>query len=99
MLHDAFWLSATDATPLFVNHWAPEQAPRAAVMLAHGKDDHTANFNQYKAMVAALDAQGRPAELFAVPGEGHGFVNPDNRAELFRRVQAVLDKYIGPGSH
>lgn len=72
---------------------------RVPVMLAHGKDDHTANFNQYKAMVAALDAQGRPAELFAVPGEGHGFVNPDNRAELFRRVQAFLDKYIGPGSH
>ena len=69
------------------------------VMLAHGKDDQTANFNQYKAMVAALNSQNRPPELYAVPGEGHGFVNPENRAELFRRVQAFLDKYIGPNAH
>jgi len=72
---------------------------RVPVMLAHGKDDQTANFNQYKAMVTALASQGRPAELFAVPGEGHGFVNPENRAELFRRIQAFLDKHIGPGAH
>ncbi len=69
------------------------------VMLAHGKDDQTANFNQYGSMVAALQTQGRPAELFAVAGEGHGFVKPENRAELFRRIQAFLDKHIGPGSH
>lgn len=72
---------------------------RVPVMLAHGKDDQTANFNQFKAMVGALEAQGRPAEVFAVPGEGHGFVNPDNRAEMYRRVQLFLDRYIGPGSH
>lgn len=68
------------------------------VMLAHGGDDRTADLNQYKAMVAALKAAGNPAEVFFVPGEGHGFYKPENRAELFRRMEAFLSRHIGPGT-
>ena len=68
------------------------------VMLVHGSDDKTADLNQYKAMDAALRAAGKPAETFLASGEGHGFYKPENRAELFRRMEAFLGKHIGPGS-
>jgi len=68
------------------------------VMLVHGKDDKTAEFNQYKTMEAALRTIGKPAETFVVAGEGHGFVKPENVAELYERMEAFLDKYIGPGA-
>ncbi|MCC7095753.1 MAG: S9 family peptidase [Thermomonas sp.] len=71
---------------------------RVPVMLSHGGDDRTADLNQYKAMVAALKAAGNPAEVFFVPGEGHGFYKPENRAELFRRMEAFLSRHIGPGT-
>ena len=67
-------------------------------MLVHGSNDHTADLNQYKAMAAALKGSGKPVETFLAPGEGHGFYKPENRAELFRRMDAFLKKYIGPGT-
>jgi dipeptidyl aminopeptidase/acylaminoacyl peptidase len=66
------------------------------VMLVHGTSDKTADFNQYKAMVDALEEAGKPAETFVVKGEGHGFTKPEHQAELYRRIAAFLDKYIGP---
>lgn len=68
------------------------------VMLVHGRDDKTADFNQFKSMEAALKAQGKRVETFVVDGEGHGFVKPENRAELYKRMEAFLGKYIGPGA-
>jgi dipeptidyl aminopeptidase/acylaminoacyl peptidase len=67
------------------------------VLLVHGRDDKTADFNQFKAMEAALRAQGKQVETFVANGEGHGFVKPENRAELFRRMEAFLARSIGPG--
>lgn len=79
---------------------AVSPAKRAAeikvpVMLVHGKDDKTADFNQYKTMEAALREAGKPAETFVVPGEGHGLVKPENVAEFYRRMETFLDKHIG----
>jgi dipeptidyl aminopeptidase/acylaminoacyl peptidase len=67
------------------------------VMLVHGGDDKTADLNQYKAMNAALKAAGHPAETLFVPGEGHGFVKPENVTQLYKRMEAFLAKNIGPG--
>jgi dipeptidyl aminopeptidase/acylaminoacyl peptidase len=66
------------------------------VMLVHGTSDKTADFNQFKAMDAALRDAGKPVETYVVRGEGHGFVKPEHQAELFRRISAFLGKYIGP---
>jgi dipeptidyl aminopeptidase/acylaminoacyl peptidase len=66
------------------------------VMLVHGTSDKTADFNQYKAMVSALEEAGKPAETYVVKGEGHGFTKPEHQAELYRRIAAFLDKHIGP---
>jgi dipeptidyl aminopeptidase/acylaminoacyl peptidase len=66
------------------------------VMLVHGTDDKNTDINQYKAMNNALHDAGKNAETYLVSGEGHGFVKPEHQAELFRRVTAFLDQYIGP---
>ena len=68
------------------------------VLLVHGGDDKTADLNQYKAMAAALRGSGHPPETFLVPGEGHGFVKPENVTEFYKRMEAFLDKNIGPGA-
>jgi dipeptidyl aminopeptidase/acylaminoacyl peptidase len=71
---------------------------KVPVFLVHGSADTTASFNQYKAMEAALRKNGTPAETMVAPTEGHGFVKPENIAELYRRMEAFLDKYIGNGA-
>ena len=69
---------------------------KVPVMLVHGTSDKTADFNQYKQMVSALEDAGNPAETYVVKGEGHGFTKPEHQAELYRRIVAFLDKHIGP---
>ena len=54
--------------------------------------------NQFHAMDGALRDAGQPAEVVLGAGEGHGFSKPENIAELYRRMEAFLDKYIGPNA-
>ena len=65
------------------------------VFLVHGKADDNVGMNQFRAMEGALKDAGRPPEVMLGAGEGHGFANPQNIAEMYRRMDAFLDKYIG----
>lgn len=67
------------------------------VLLIHGEDDKRAPFAQAKAMRAALDAAHKPYEWLSKPGEGHGFYDEKNNVEFYNRLQAFLEKNIGPG--
>ena len=67
------------------------------VLLIHGEDDKRAPFAQAKAMRAALDAAHKPYEWLSKPGEGHGFYSEKNNIEFYNRLQAFLEKNIGPG--
>lgn len=71
---------------------------KVPVMLVHGKADDNVRMNQFRAMEKGLKDVGQAPEVFLGAGEGHGFSNPDNIAELYRRMETFLDKYIGPGS-
>jgi dienelactone hydrolase len=68
------------------------------VLLVHGEDDERAPFAQAKAMRAALDAAHKPYEWLAVSGEGHGFYKKENVITFYNRLQAFLEKNIGPGA-
>ncbi|KRE85355.1 prolyl oligopeptidase [Rhodanobacter sp. Soil772] len=68
------------------------------VLLIHGEDDKRAPFAQAKAMRAALDAAHKPYEWLSKPGEGHGFYDEKNNIEFYNRLQAFLEKNIGPGA-
>ncbi|WP_426688976.1 alpha/beta hydrolase family protein [Rhodanobacter ginsengiterrae] len=67
------------------------------VFLIHGEDDQRAPFAHAKAMRAALEAAHKPYEWMSKPGEGHGFYDEKNNIELYTKLQAFLEKNIGPG--
>ncbi|MGH8352346.1 MAG: lysophospholipase [Pseudomonas sp.] len=67
MRHDAFWLTASDATPLYVNHWFADQPPKAVLMVAHGMAEHS---GRYARLGEALVQAGY--QLYAHDQRGHG---------------------------
>lgn len=68
------------------------------VFLAHGKDDKRAPFAQAEAMRDALKAAHKTVQWMAINGEGHGFYTEKDRAAFLSKMQAFLEKYIGPGT-
>jgi dipeptidyl aminopeptidase/acylaminoacyl peptidase len=68
------------------------------VFLIHGKDDQTAKVDQFHAMEDALQAAGKKPLTLLIEGEGHGFYNPANVADLYKRIDAFLKESIGPGA-
>lgn len=66
----------------------------APLLIVHGRDDATVPYEQAKVLIAALDRAGKPYELMAKFNEPHGIYNYKNRIELFRRVEAFLDKHM-----
>lgn len=71
---------------------------KVPVLLVHGEDDERAPFAQFKAMAAAFDAVHKPYEKLTKSGERHGFVKPENVEEFYTKLQAFLDRNIGPSA-
>jgi alpha-beta hydrolase superfamily lysophospholipase len=67
MHHETFWLNASDATPLYVNHWFADEAPKAVVMIAHGMAEHS---DRYARLAQALVTAG--FAVYAHDQRGHG---------------------------
>jgi dienelactone hydrolase len=63
------------------------------VLLIHGRDDSIATYANYTKMAGALEKAGKPFESLVKPGEGHGFYNELNQAEVYERMAAFLKKY------
>lgn len=81
--------------------WSPAQNVekiKVPVFLAQGSIDRRVPMEQFNAMKSAFQARGTPVETMVASGEGHGFYKPENRAELYRKMEAFLAKYIGPGA-
>lgn len=69
---------------------------KADVMIVHGGIDQRVPIAHAEALRKELDERGKSYEWLVKQKEGHGFVNVDNREELYRRLLAFLDKNIGP---
>jgi len=67
MIHDTFWLTASDHSRVFVNQWLPDTPPRALILLAHGMAEHS---GRYERLAAALCAVGYG--VYAPDLRGHG---------------------------
>lgn len=67
MFHETFWLTSTDATPIYVNRWYPAQPPKAVLMVAHGMAEHSGRYGRF---AEALVAAG--FEVYAHDQRGHG---------------------------
>lgn len=80
--------------------WSPAQnvdKVKVPVFLVQGSIDQRVPMAQFNALKNAFAAAGTPVETMVVQGEGHGFYKPENVAELYKRMEAFLGKYIGPG--
>ena len=67
MIHDTFWLTASDRSRLFVNQWLPTPPLKAIVLLAHGMAEHSA---RYQGLAQKLCEQGYG--VYAPDLRGHG---------------------------
>ena len=81
--------------------WSPAENVsriKIPVFLIGGMVDRRVPMAQFNALKSAFTANGTPIETMLGSGEGHGFYKPENRAELYRRMDAFLSKYIGAGA-
>jgi dipeptidyl aminopeptidase/acylaminoacyl peptidase len=60
----------------------------------HGEADVRAPFRQYELAVEILKKNNKVFESKSYPGEPHGFRNPANRIDMYRRLEAFFDKYL-----
>lgn len=84
-----------------IRAWSPAQnvdAIKVPVMLVQGAIDRRVPMDQFNALRRAMEKAGVKAETMVASDEGHGFYSPRNRAELYRRMEAFLGRYIGPGA-
>lgn len=66
----------------------------APVLIQHGERDVRAPFLNFELAVAAFEEHGIEYEAHTYP-EGHGFRDPENRIELYRRVEDFFGKHLG----
>lgn len=71
---------------------------KVPVMLVQGGSDFRVPMDQFDAMVDGFRKAGVNVETMVVKGEGHGFYKPENRAELYRRIEAFLARNLGSGT-
>jgi dipeptidyl aminopeptidase/acylaminoacyl peptidase len=74
-----------------LSHIAKVKAP---VLTLHGEADVRAPFEQYTMLVTELKKHGKTFESHSYPGEPHGFRSLKNRADLYVRAEAWMDKYL-----
>lgn len=68
---------------------------RAAVLLIHGGKDKRAPKEQAFRMKEALEKAGHAPEWYYVDYEGHGFYDTANQTEVYQRLEAFFNKYLG----
>lgn len=69
---------------------------KVPVFLAHGSIDRRTPPIHAEMMRDALKKAGNPPEWMYVEGEGHGFYAEKNRKAFYEKLEAFLNKYIGP---
>lgn len=89
MRHEAFWLTANDATELYVNHWSNDEQPMAIVMIVHGMAEHSLRYARF---AEALSAQG--ISVFALDLRGHGRTAAQGTLGYFAGEQG-WDRVVG----
>jgi dipeptidyl aminopeptidase/acylaminoacyl peptidase len=66
------------------------------LFIVYGGADKRVVPENAKELMTALDKAGKQYEVMYEPNEGHGFTKPEHNFELYTRMLAFFDKYIGP---
>jgi dipeptidyl aminopeptidase/acylaminoacyl peptidase len=64
------------------------------LLIMHGEADVRAPFRQYELAVEILKKEGKVFASKTYPGEPHGFRNPENRVDMYQRLEAWFGKYL-----
>jgi dipeptidyl aminopeptidase/acylaminoacyl peptidase len=67
---------------------------KTPLLVMHGEADVRAPYRQYLLAIDTLRALGKTFESKSYPGEPHGFRDPANRIDMYRRLEAFLDRYL-----
>jgi dipeptidyl aminopeptidase/acylaminoacyl peptidase len=67
---------------------------RTPLLVMHGEADVRAPYRQFQLAVDSLRAFGKTFESRSYPGEPHGFRDPANRIDMYRRLEAFFDRYL-----
>jgi dienelactone hydrolase len=67
---------------------------KAAVFIAHGKEDRRVPFEQAEALKEAMDEHNKAYEWYVKGSEAHGFADEGNRAEYYQKVSEFLSKHL-----
>ncbi|WP_052633414.1 alpha/beta hydrolase family protein [Pseudoxanthomonas suwonensis] len=69
------------------------------VMLVHGAKDVRVPIRNMNFLVSQMEKAGKKPEIVVVePKEAHGFRDLENNVNLYTKMLAFFDKYIGPGA-
>jgi len=79
----------TDYSP--VNH---VNKLKAAVFIAHGKNDKRAPLEHAELLKKAMDAAGKKYKWLLFNDETHGFYSPENRQLYYKELLAFLDTHL-----
>ena len=67
----------------------------APLMVLQGANDPRVKKHESDQIVEALRARGVPVEYIVKEDEGHGFVKPENRMDVYRAVEQFLATHLG----
>jgi dipeptidyl aminopeptidase/acylaminoacyl peptidase len=67
----------------------------APLMVLQGANDPRVKKAESDQIVEALRARGVPVEYIVKEDEGHGFVKPENRLDVYRAVERFLATHLG----
>ena len=68
---------------------------KLGVFIAYGGHDKRVVPQNSEELMSAMDKLGKKYEVMYEPNEMHGFYDVDHRIELYTRMLAFFDKYIG----
>ncbi|HWH35250.1 MAG TPA: S9 family peptidase [Acidimicrobiales bacterium] len=68
---------------------------RTPLLVVQGANDPRVTKVEADQIVAALRARGVEVEYLLKDDEGHGFVNPENRLDLYRAMERFLAEHLG----
>ncbi len=67
---------------------------KTPLLIMHGEADVRAPFRQYEMAVKILKEKGKTFESKSYPNEPHGFRNPQNRVDMYTRLEAWFKKWL-----
>ena len=74
MIHDTFWLTASDHSRLFVNQWLPATPLKAVILLAHGMAEHSGRYGRLAEKLCeqgTVSAHRTCVDMAKLPKTGH----------------------------